>query len=316
MKIAFVGASKFGLKCLNEVFHMDECEIVGSVTVPKKFSISYQPEGVVNVLYADVESYCKEKKIPCLVMTKGMKDPILLDEVKSWQADIFLVVGWYHLIPKSWLDLAPAYGLHASLLPDYSGGAPLVWAIINGEKKTGITLFKFDKGVDDGPIVDQAETKIDDNDDIASLYSRIEELGLNLIVKNIPLIAKGEANLKKQEESNRRIFPQRRPEDGLIDWKKSAKELYNFIRAQTKPYPGAFTYFNGKVLKIWSTSISFPVNICLKSISTGQIIPSTDKILIKTGDGILELLEVSYEGNNIHRKAIRKLLFEGGHLGY
>ena len=315
MKIAFVGASKFGLKCLNAVFHMGECEIVGSVTVPKKFSISYQPEGVVNVLYADVESYCKEKKIPCLVMTKGMKDPILLDEVKSWQADIFLVVGWYHLIPKSWLDLAPAYGLHASLLPDYSGGAPLVWAIINGEKKTGITLFKFDKGVDDGPIVDQAETEIDDNDDIASLYSRIEELGLNLIVKNIPLIAKGEANLKKQEESNRRIFPQRSPEDGLIDWEKSANDLYNFIRAQTFPYPGAFTYFNGKVLKIWRTSIASPTNICLESISTGQIIPNTDKILIKTGDGMLELLEVSYEDNNIHGKAIRKLLFEDGHLG-
>jgi methionyl-tRNA formyltransferase len=315
MKIAFVGASKFGLKCLNGVFHMDEYEIVGSVTVPKKFSISYQPEGVINVLYADVESYCKEKKIPCLVMTKGMKDPILLDEIKSWQADIFLVVGWYHLIPKSWLYLAPVYGLHASLLPDYSGGAPLVWAIINGEKKTGITLFKFDTGVDDGPIVDQAETEINDDDDIASLYSRIEELGLNLIIKNIPLIAKGETNLKIQKERNRRIFPQRRPEDGLIDWKKSANDLYNFIRAQTRPYPGAFTYFNGKVLRVWRTSIVAPLNICLESISIGQIIPNTDKILIKTGDGILELLEVSYEDNNIYGKAIRKLLFEDVLLG-
>lgn len=297
MKIVFIGASKFGLRCLKELSNINECEIVGSVTAPKKFPISYQPEGVINVLHADVESYCKEKKIPHLVMTKGMKDPILFDEVKSWQADIFIVIGWYHLIPKSWLDLAPVYGLHASLLPDYSGGAPLVWAIINGEKKTGITLFKFDKGVDDGPIVDQAETEIDDDDDIASLYTRIEELGLNLIVKNIPLIVKGEANLKIQEDSNRRIFPQRRPEDGLINWQKSTNDLYNFIRAQTHPYPGAFTYINGKVLKIWRASIASPINICLKSISIGQIIPNTDKILIKTVDGILELLEVSYEAD-------------------
>lgn len=313
MKIAFVGASKFGLKCLNEVFHMNECEIVGSVTVPQKFSISYQPEGVVNVLYADVESYCKEKKIPCLVMTKGMKDPILLDEVKSWQADIFLVVGWYHLIPKSWLDLAPTYGLHASLLPDYSGGAPLVWAIINGEKKTGITLFKFDKGIDNGPIAGQYETYIYDDDTIATLYARIEELGLELIKNYIPIIASGNAILMPQNEKNRRVFRQRSPSDGLIEWQKSADEIYNFIRAQTKPYPGAFTSLNGIFLRVWSAS-KIDIQDDYKAF-VGEVLPHSRKTLVKTGRGILQLNELNYEGKDMSGEKFREIVREGQILG-
>jgi methionyl-tRNA formyltransferase len=82
-----------------------------------------------------------------------MNEPGLFQTVTSWNPDAFLVAGWYHMIPKIWRNLAPAYGLHASLLPDYSGGAPLVWAMINGETKTGVTLFQMDDGVDSGPIV-------------------------------------------------------------------------------------------------------------------------------------------------------------------
>ena len=89
-----------------------------------------------------------------------MRDPALLEKVACWKPEAFLVSGWYHMVPRKWRALAPAYGLHASLLPDYSGGAPLVWAMIKGEEKTGITLFQLGDGVDDGPILGQAETPI------------------------------------------------------------------------------------------------------------------------------------------------------------
>lgn len=150
-----------------------------------------------------------------------MKDPELFSKVSSWQPDAFLVAGWYHMIPLEWRELASAYGLHASMLPDYSGGAPLVWAIINGEKQTGITLFKMDGGVDSGPIAAQISEPIFHDDTIATLYARIEECGLKLIRNALPALAKGDLLLQEQDERHRRIFPQRSPEDGLISWAKT-----------------------------------------------------------------------------------------------
>ena len=122
------------------------------------------------------------------------------------------------MIPKRWRELAPANGLHASLPPDYSGGAPLVWAMINGESRTGITLFQMDAGVDFGPIVGQKEEQILPSDTIATLYSRIEERGLELLQEVLPQLVHGTLKLKQQDENKRRIMPQRSPEDGLIDW--------------------------------------------------------------------------------------------------
>jgi methionyl-tRNA formyltransferase len=187
-------------------------------------------------------------------MTGKMSDPDLIDQVKAWAPDFILVVGWYHMIPKAIRSIAPTAGLHASLLPDYSGGAPLVWAIINGEKKTGISFFVMEDGVDSGAIIGQAEEPITFEDTIATLYGRIEEAGLKLVETHLPKIADGTATYTVQDESQRRLVPQRSPEDGKIDWNQEALAIYNFVRAQTKPYPGAFTEGlseNGK-LTLWA----------------------------------------------------------------
>ena len=153
MRVVFIGASKFGLRCLDLLIQQPDCQIVGVVTAPQKFSISYRPEGVTNVLYSDIDAYCRENRLECFIIHEGMQSPALMSTIQVWKPDIFIVSGWYHMIPKALRDLAPAYGLHASLLPDYSGGAPLVWAMINGESKTGITLFKMAGGVDNGPLL-------------------------------------------------------------------------------------------------------------------------------------------------------------------
>lgn len=255
MKVVFIGASTFGLRCLEAISSLKDVEIVGVITNEQQFKISYAPEGVSNVLYANFKDYAEKIGLPVYLMQSKMNEPDLLSQIDQWQPDLFVVVGWYHIVPTSLLKRVPAVGLHASLLPDYSGGAPLVWAMINGEKKTGITLFEFSDGVDNGPIIGQAATEIDKDDTIATLYGRIEELGIKLLFENLPLIANGTATYTIQDERFRRLVPQRSPKDGRIDWSQSADKIYDFIRAQTHPYPGAFTTYEGKNLSIWSSSI-------------------------------------------------------------
>lgn len=262
MRIVFIGASKFGLRCLEKISAISDNEIVGIVTNSEVFSISYNPKGVKNVLYADFLSFAEKQKNPVFILKDSMTDPQLIETIKEWAPDFILVVGWYHMIPKVIRNIAPVAGLHASLLPDYSGGAPLVWAIINGEQKTGITFFMFDNGIDSGDIIAQKTERICLNDTIATLYARIEEHGLSLLEENLPEIAKREVVLTPQDNTKRRIMPQRKPDDGEIDWNWSSLQIYNFIRAQTKPYPGAFTFFKDERLTIWETKFFdyFPQN--------------------------------------------------------
>lgn len=144
------------------------------------------------------------------------------------------------MLPKSTRELTRygAWGIHASLLPKYAGGAPLNWAIINGEKETGVTLFRMDDGVDDGDIISQKSFLIEFEDTINEIYQKAtiasKEI-LNEVLLNIDNI-----KFKPQDKRKIEIYPQRKPDDGEIDLSKTSIEIYNFIRAQSSPYPGAF----------------------------------------------------------------------------
>lgn len=296
MNLVFIGSSKFGLRCLDLVTKLQAVRVVGVVTAPQTFSISYRPEGVKNVLHVDVGRYCEAKGLPYAILANGMKDLALYQTVNSWQPDAFLVAGWYHMVPANWRALAPAYGMHASLLPNYSGGAPLVWAMINGESKTGITLFQMDDGVDSGPIVGQIEEAIHEDDTIADLYGRIEERGLDLLREHLPRLAAGTARLFVQDESLRSIFPQRSPADGEIDWNKSAVFIQRFIRAQTKPYPGAFLNFKKDCLTIWDASV---FEGRAPDLTPGQIIYLDNGVLVGCGDGrALKLGQIAWQAQD------------------
>lgn len=309
MKIVFIGSSIFGLKCLKTCLKISEVEVTGIVTAPQKFNISYRPQGVKNVLHADFSEIANANNIPCAILTRSMNDTSFLRTIASWKPDIFLVVGWYHIIPKLWRDIAPAYGLHASLLPDYSGGSPLVWAMINGEKKTGITFFKMDDGVDSGPIVDQREEKILFRDTIMSLYARIEKKGLEILREKLPIIKSGDLNLKIQNESKRRLMPQRSPEDGCINWSQDAEAIIRFIRAQTKPYPGAFTYLAEKELYIWTASLA---NSKKKFTVPGKVHKiEEDVYLVSCKKGAIELREISFETQTYVNDEIKFFLKDG-----
>jgi methionyl-tRNA formyltransferase len=313
LKVVFVGASKFGLRCLELLSNLEDCEIVGAISSPQSFSISYNPNGVNNILHADVPCFCENKEIPCIEIKKGMLQLYLLEQVEEWAPDFYIVVGWYHMIPKSWRKLAPAYGMHASLLPDYSGGAPLVWSIINGETRTGITLFQLDDGVDDGSIIGASETEIYDTDDIASLYERVEDLGLELLKEYIPKLVNSSAVFSKQNEKLRRIFPQRSPEDGVINWNWSAKNIWNFVRAQTAPYPGAFTLLKGEKIHIWSGRQVSTSN--LGSIKVGCIELIDESALVRCCDNSYLIKQASFRGNKLSGYELIKLIGTGVELG-
>lgn len=297
MKIVFIGASKLGLKCLEKIYAIDGCEVVGVVTLEERFSISYSPNGVKNYLHGSVSEYCSNKLIPHHIMKNGMNSHELIQKVKGWGPDAFIVVGWYHLLPSSWLDIAPAYGLHASLLPDYSGGAPLVWAIINGESETGISFFQFKNGVDNGPIIGQEKTLIEYEDTIKTVYERINDLAVKLVEKNLPQMIKGELVLAEQNEEKRRIFPQRKPDDGEIDWVKTSAELYNFIRAQTKPYPGAFFWFEGHKITVWKAAEADQI---FNKLEPGSLTVQNGNLYISCAEGQSILLqEIAIDGVDI-----------------
>ena len=261
MRVSFLGASVYGVKCLKAVLKIVDLEIVGIMTTPKEFVLTYNAgkdsKTMKNDVYDEIYQIGKDNGIPVFVIEK-MNEKRTVDILLGWEPELIVVSGWYHIIGAAIRNI-PKYGvvgLHPSLLPKYRGGAPLVWQMINGENKAGITLFYMDQGVDSGDIIAQAEEIIEETDTIGTLYEKVGNSGIKLLEKYLPLIALGKAPRIKQEYlKDEDIWPQRRPEDGLIDWSKSPREIENFVRAQTKPYPGAYTIIDGKKVIIWDCTV-------------------------------------------------------------
>lgn len=311
MNLILIGSSKFSLRCLTACLKITHLNVVGVITAPQNFTISYRPTGVNNVLHADVARLASEHGIPVWTLFNSMKDPGLFKKVMSWKPSAFLVVGWYHMIPREWRELAPAYGLHASLLPDYRGGAPLVWAMINGEKKTGITLFQMDDGVDSGPIAGQKEEPIQHDDTIATLYDRIEVRGLELIRDYLPKLASSSLKLQIQDETKSRFMPQRSPEDGLINWTMDATYIDRFVRAQTKPYPGAFTTLDDKPLYVWRTELAS----VSKQAKSGYVEKANDGTYkVTCNKGAIFIREISYEKRTYSQSQLYHVFGNGGQI--
>ncbi len=250
MKIILLSSTKFGASCLKELLKLKQT-ISAIITTERKIDISYADNGVEIFDYYDFKDMGRNNEIPLLI-SRG-KNSELKGFIEKIKPDIIIAAGWYYMVPES-IRKIPKYGcfgFHASLLPKYAGGAPVNWAIINGEKETGITFFFLEDGVDTGDIIDQKRTHITHEDTCKTVYERLTRLACEIIQDNIPLFELERVKPRKQNLSKRSINPQRKPDDGLVNWDKRALEIYNLIRAITKPYPGAFTFYNGKKLKIW-----------------------------------------------------------------
>ncbi len=255
MKIVFFGASELGMKCCRRIVENKLADVTCILTIPKEFNISYSDKPVTNVNHADFHSIGAEFNIPVISVTAKMSE--YAEEIRKFSPDLILVIGWYYMIPASIREI-PEFGcagMHASLLPKYRGGAPLVWAMINGEKKSGLTFFYLEEGVDNGDIIAQKEFPIEDSDYISDLIGKTTDAALEIIDESIPLLANGKAPRIRQDEAEATYVPQRKPEDGKIDWSWDSEKIRNFIRAQSKPYPGAFTEINDKKVIIWNADI-------------------------------------------------------------
>ena len=223
--------------------------------------------------------------------------------LKSQQIDIAVSKGFQYRIPENIFSI-PQLGtinIHESLLPKYRSRHPINWAIINGEKATGLTIHKVDDGFDTGPILSQSgPVLIGPDDDFYSVYKKLNKAGERLLLDALELLENGKASFVAQKNEDSSYFPQRRPEDGEIHWKKPAASIHNLIRALVLPCPGGYTKVNGRKWIIWETALEHAASKA-KNAVPGEIIerhPSKGA-LVQTGRMGLWICKVQCENSNI-----------------
>jgi len=235
-KIVFVGCVREGKEALNEIL-LCGGNVVGIFTFTDE--LAKGTSGAVNF-----EDISEAFKIPIFkVRSTNDKDTIQL--LRGLAPDVIFVVGWTRLLSKAVLDIPTigCLGFHASLLPKYRGRAPVNWAIINGEKVTGNSIMILDEGVDTGDVIAQRNISISISDTCATLYDKVSDSGREMIREVLHELECGAINRTVQKDKEAVAMAKRKPEDGIIDWDRSGIDIYNWVRALTHPYPGAFTYF-------------------------------------------------------------------------
>jgi methionyl-tRNA formyltransferase len=193
-----------------------------------------------------------------LVEVSHINDESSVAELKELSPNILFVIGWSQILSKDVLSIASDYtiGAHASLLPKNRGSAPINWSLINGELVTGNTLIELSEEVDAGAVLSQRKFQITLYDSCHTLYQKVAVSNRDMIVDFLMKYHSSNVEKKEQKIAGLPVLPRRRPQDGLINWQQSAKKIYDFIRALTKPYPGAFSYLGGKKVYLWKASYS------------------------------------------------------------
>jgi methionyl-tRNA formyltransferase len=287
-----MGTPQFAVPSLQKLYESGY-DITAVVTAPDK------PAGRgMQLTQSAVKKYALEKNLKILQPEK-LKSPDFIEELKSLKTDVQVVVA-FRMLPEIVWNMPPmgTINLHASLLPQYRGAAPINWAIINGEKETGVTTFKLQHEIDTGNILFQKKIPIAEDDTAGTLHDKMMDAGASLLLQTIQELEKGDLkeivqpNTSNQEPGILNHAPKIFKETCEIDWRKSTDEIYNLIRGLS-PYPAAFTYLNEKKVKVFSSK---------KEISNvgnepGKIF-SDHKTFLKfsTNDGFISLEEVQLEG--------------------
>lgn len=218
-----------------------------------------------------------------------------IEQIRTWQPDIIFSFYYRNLLPDAILSIPRlgAFNMHGSLLPKYRGRAPINWAVLHGETETGVTLHHMARKADAGDIVDQEAVPIGREDTAFDVFKKATAAARKVLTRQIEAIKAGKAPRIQQDESKASYFGGRKPEDGKIDWSKSAEEIYNLIRAVTHPYPGAFTSVEGKKLLIWwAKPRTDPGG------TPGRVL-SGEPLIIAAGVGALEILNAEWEDEDI-----------------
>jgi len=293
MKIVFWGTPDFAVKSLEKLINSDKHQVLAVVTQPDK------PKGRGKKLQPPPIKIIAEKSgIEVLQPDKIKNNREFYEYLKNLNPDIFVVVAYGKILPKEIIEI-PKYktiNVHASLLPEYRGAAPIHRAILDGKDKTGVCIMEIVEELDAGDVYECIETKIEDRDDIVSLHNKLAELGGELLLKVLDKIENGKATKTPQDSNKVSYAKPIKKEDGKIDWSKSAREIFNQIRA-LKVWPKAYTKFRDKEIKIISASI-------VDENSEGSIGEITDifkneGFVVQTGKGKLLIKEVQFPNSKI-----------------
>jgi len=225
-----------------------------------------------------------------VIQPVSIKDKDFFDTISGLNPDIVIVVAYGHILPRNILTIPETrvINLHASLLPKYRGSAPIQWAIINGEKETGVTTMLMDEGMDTGDILLTSREKITKDDTSATLHDRLSVLGANLLIKTLKGFENNDINPIVQDHTNATYAPLLKKSDGRINWEKPAEYIASFIRGVT-PWPGAFTFQENKRLKIFSAK---PISVEVNE-SPGTVVKGfPDELRIATEKGVLSIIEI------------------------
>lgn len=295
MKIIFMGTPDFAAASFEALLN-SEHEILAAVTQPDK------PKGRKGELFpSPVKTIAVENNIK-LYQPKRVKDPEFVEIIKSYQPDAIIVVAFGQIIPENILEI-PKYGcinIHGSLLPKYRGAAPIQWAVLDGEKETGITSMLMDKGLDTGDMLIKKVIEIDKDETSGSLFDKMMALGAETLLETLDKLEKGEITPEKQGESPTAYAKMLTKAMGQIDFNKTADELDCFIRGMN-PWPSAYTMLGGKTLKIWKAK---PVVLSGKAGSVLKV--NKESFVIGCGKNSIEVLEVQLEGKK--RMAVGEFL--------
>jgi methionyl-tRNA formyltransferase len=226
------------------------------------------------------------------------RDNVVNDFIEEFECDIIVSVNYLFIIDKKIIDIARGlcFNIHGSLLPKYRGRTPHVWSIINGEVQTGITAHVIDEGCDTGPIITQVAVDINKEDTGATILDRYKLLYIPMIYDVFEKFKSSKIEFTVQDESKASFYGKRTPEDGLIDWSWHRERIYNWVRAQSSPYPGAFTfYLNGKVIIDWIELDDYEFD---HSLPNGTIVTNSP-IRVKTPNGLVRITELRNPIHNI-----------------
>ena len=290
MKIVYMGTPDFAVPPL-EALVRSEYEVAAVVTQPDK------PKGRGKTLMpTPVKEEAMKHDIPVYQPLK-VRDPEFVEILENIAPDIIVVAAFGQIIPKKILDM-PKYGcinIHASLLPKYRGAAPIQQAVIDGEKESGVTIMRMGTGLDTGDMISKVVVPLDKEETGGSLFDKLAQAGASLLIETLPSIEDGTASYEVQpEESPTPYAAMINKKMGLMDFSKSAAELERLVRG-LNPWPSAYTFLNGKTLKVWKSTVE-------KAANGGKTVPGTIIAVDKTGihvvcgEDVLVLCEVQLEG--------------------
>ena len=287
MKIVFMGTPDFAVGALEALVEAGH-EVAAVVTQPDK------PKGRGKEMQQTPVKTCALKHNIEVFQPVKIKTPEAVEVLRGYEAELFVVAAFGQILSKEILDM-PKFGcvnIHASLLPKYRGAAPIQWAILDGEKETGVTIMQMNEGLDTGDMLTKVIVPIEDTDTGESLFDKLAEAGAKLLIETIPQIEAGMVQPQPQDDSLSTYAKMIKKEMGQIDWKKEAVVLERLVRGMNS-WPSAYTHFNGKTLKIWEADVEKGDN----NTVPGTVVEVTkNSIKVQTGRDLLVLKQVQLEG--------------------